>query len=46
MRLPRQILRKENIPPSGSRKKKTSVELKISKDKYYKVRAWYKKMEN
>lgn len=24
-------------------KKKTSVELKISKDKYYKVRAWYKK---
>ena len=24
-------------------KKKSSVELKISKDKYYKVRAWYKK---
>lgn len=24
-------------------KKQTSVELKISKDKYYKVRAWYKK---
>ncbi len=43
MRLPRQILRKENIPPSGKEKKKTSVELKISKDKYYKVRAWYKK---